>query len=223
MTRGTHLLMTRGTRFYPDFPTRTCGALLLSGLSSGRGTRHSRTLHLDDHHIASGRPTYPIRICLSGSLTEVSKSCTSFQQPATTHVPPLAEWKDRNEVTASHFPRSLSAARRVMMTLPPPRGIMTKPKYLPTIKEGNKASDTIYMDLHTRRKRNLPYLVKSQLLYLSNHGWQNYRRVCSDTFYRDDWTRTLSWLKACVHLAVMWIIGTQGLNKLHIYLYYYYY
>ena len=68
---------------HPDFPMRTRGTLLLSGLSLGRGTRHSRTLHLDDRHIASGRPTYPIRICLFGSLTEVSKSCTSFQQPAT--------------------------------------------------------------------------------------------------------------------------------------------
>ena len=150
-----------------DFPTMTRGTLLLSGLSSGRGTRHSRTLHPDDRHIASGWPTYPIRICLSGSLTKISKSCTSFQQPATTHVPPLVEWKDRNEVTASRFPRSLSAARRVMMTLPLPRGIMTKLKYLPIIKEGDKVSNTIYIDLHTKRKVSLLYLVKDQLIYLS--------------------------------------------------------
>ena len=44
---------------------------------------------------------------------------------------------------------------------------MTKPKYLPTIKEGNKVPNTIYMDLHTRRKVSLLYLVKDQLIYLS--------------------------------------------------------
>ena len=96
-------------------------------------------------------------------------------------------------MTTSHFPRSwqprrlplsVSATRRVMMALPPPSGIMTKPKYLPTIKEGNKVPNTTYMDLHTRRKVSLLYLVKGQLcqlIYLSNHGWQNHRRVCPDT------------------------------------------
>ena len=52
-------------------------------------------------------PTYTIRICLSGSLTEVSKSYTLSQQPAMAHVPPPTGWKDKNEVTASHFLRSL--------------------------------------------------------------------------------------------------------------------
>ena len=61
-------------------------------------------------NITSGQPTYTIWICSSGSLTEVSKSCTSSQKPAMAHVPPLAEWDDRNEVMASHFPRSLTAA-----------------------------------------------------------------------------------------------------------------
>ena len=42
--------------------------------SLGRSTRHSQTSHPDDRHITSGRPTYPIRICLSESLTKVSKS-----------------------------------------------------------------------------------------------------------------------------------------------------
>ncbi|RVW98474.1 hypothetical protein CK203_026766 [Vitis vinifera] len=39
-----------------------------------------------------------------------------------------------------------------MMALSPPRGIITSQKSLPTIKEGGRASVTIYMDLHTRRK-----------------------------------------------------------------------
>ena len=70
---------------------------------------HIRTTaisHPNDRHILSG-------YVLSGSLTKVSKSYTSFQQPTTTHVPSPAEWKDRNEVTASHFPRSLTT------TMPP--------------------------------------------------------------------------------------------------------
>ena len=45
--------------------------------SSGRSTQHLQISHLDDRHITSGRPTYPIRICLYESLTEVSKSYTS--------------------------------------------------------------------------------------------------------------------------------------------------
>ena len=99
--------------------------------------------HTTFTNITSGRPTYTIRVCLSGSLTKVSKSYTLSQQPAMVHVPPPAEWKDKNEVTASHFlrslptityhdfwqsqhlPRSLSAARRVMMAQPPPSVIMT--------------------------------------------------------------------------------------------------
>ena len=66
----------------------------------GRGTRHSQASHPDDRHITSGRPTYPIRIYLSGSLIDVSKSCTSFRQPATAHVSSPAERKDRNDGTS---------------------------------------------------------------------------------------------------------------------------
>ena len=66
MTRGTHLLMTRGTRFYPDyphpdFPKKTRGALLLSGLPQGEAhdtlKHHTQTTvisHPDDRHILSG-------------------------------------------------------------------------------------------------------------------------------------------------------------------------
>ncbi|RVW42817.1 hypothetical protein CK203_079955 [Vitis vinifera] len=79
---------------------------------------------------------------------------------------------------ASRLPRSLTTVYKVMMTLPPPRGIMTSQKSLHIIKEGGRASDTIYKDLHTRRK--------------------------------DDRTRNLSWLKACVHLAATWIIGCKA-------------
>ena len=35
---------------------------------------------------------------------------------------------------------------------------------------------------------------------------------CLDIFCREDWTKTQSGLKACVHLAATWITGTQGIN-----------
>ncbi|RVW70662.1 hypothetical protein CK203_059000 [Vitis vinifera] len=49
------------------------------------------------------------------------------------------------------------------MALPPPSGLMTKPKYLPTIKEGNRASGTIYMNLH-KRGRVCPDTLSGRLL-----------------------------------------------------------
>ena len=114
MTRDTYFLMTRDTHSHPDypysdFPKSTRGALLLFGLPQGE-THDTHKHNIRTTRIASGRPTYTIRICLSRSLTEVSKSCTSSQHPAMTHVLPPAEWKDKNEVTTSHFPRSLTAA-----------------------------------------------------------------------------------------------------------------
>ncbi|RVW18448.1 hypothetical protein CK203_105238 [Vitis vinifera] len=55
---------------------------------------------------------------------------------------------------ASHLPRSLTAARRVMMALPPPRDIMTSQKVsLPLKREAELL--TLYKDLHTRRKGQL--------------------------------------------------------------------
>ena len=81
---------------------------------------------------------------------------------------------------ASHLPRSLTAARRVMMALPPPRGIMTSQKVsLPLKREAELLA--LYKDLHTRRKVSLLYLEKGQLPDLSIHDWQNHRRVCPDT------------------------------------------
>ena len=59
--------------------------------SSGRSTRHSQTSHPDDRHITSGQPTYPIRICLSGSLTKVSKSY--YIIPTACHNPRSATYK----------------------------------------------------------------------------------------------------------------------------------
>ena len=169
------------------------------------------TSHPDDRHITSGRPTYTIRICLSGSLTKVSKSCTSLQQSAIAHVhvPPPAEWKDRNEVTTKslptnlwqprRLPRSLSAARRVMMALPPLSGIMTSQNISLPLKREQCFWYYTYMNLHTKKKVSLRYPVKDQLIYLSYHGWQNHRRVHPDAFCRNNWTRNVYWLRSCVH------------------------
>ena len=65
-TRGTHLLMTRGTHSHPDqphsdFPKSTRGALLLSRLPQGEAhdthkhnIRTTATVHPDDRHTLSG-------------------------------------------------------------------------------------------------------------------------------------------------------------------------
>ena len=111
---------------------------------SGRGTRHSQTSHLDDRHITSGRPTYPIQICLSGSLTKVSKSY--YVIPTACHSPRSATCRAKGQEwwqVTSHdlwqprrLPKSLTIARRVMMALSPPRGIMTSQKvFLPLKRE----------------------------------------------------------------------------------------
>ena len=84
--------------------------------SSGRSTRHSQTSHPDDS------------ISYSDML---SGSSDSLPQPTCRHLQ-----SERIEMMANHIPRSLTAARRVMMTLPPLRGIMTSQKVsLPLKKE----------------------------------------------------------------------------------------
>ena len=101
--------------------------------SSGRSTRHSQTSHPDDRHITSGRPTYPIRICLSRSLTKVSKFYYVILTAC--HGPRSATYRVKGQewwqVTfydlwqLRRLPRSLSVALRMIMALSPPRGIMT--------------------------------------------------------------------------------------------------
>ena len=95
-------LMTRGTRFYPDYPPSGfsqeytwCASPIRT--PSGRGTRHSQTSHLDDRHITSGRPTYPIRICCSDHWLKWANLATSFWQLATTHILSPAKRKDKSD------------------------------------------------------------------------------------------------------------------------------
>ncbi|RVW14383.1 hypothetical protein CK203_090486 [Vitis vinifera] len=76
---------------------------------------------------------------------------------------------------AGRLSRSLTAALRVMMVVPPSRGIMTSQKVYPPLRR------------------------EAELLTL-------YKRAFTQG------GRTQFWLKACVHLAATWIIGTQGLN-----------
>ncbi|RVW60439.1 hypothetical protein CK203_105727 [Vitis vinifera] len=71
---------------------------------------------------------------LSGSLTKVSKSyyvilTACLPQPTFRHLQ-----SERTGMMASHLPRSLTAACRVMMALPPPRGIIRSQKVFPPLK-----------------------------------------------------------------------------------------
>ena len=138
--------MTRGTSRYPESPK---GHVARSSIRtpSGRSTRHLRISRPDDNI------SYP-----DHWLKWVSPA-TSFWQSTTAHYPPPAERKDRvggrspptirrlqserTGMMASHLPRSLTAAHRVMMALPPPWSHHDEPKSLPIIKEGGRASDTI--------------------------------------------------------------------------------
>ena len=102
----------------------------LSGLLQGEAHGHSWTSHPDDSI------SYPDM--LFGSLTKVSKPCyvilTACHNPHS--VTCKAKGQERWQV-ASHdlwLSRSLTAVRRVMMTLPPPRGIMTSQKVFPPLK-----------------------------------------------------------------------------------------
>ena len=125
---GTLPLMTYDTYFYsdqlhPDFPKRTRGTL----------PDFLRKKHTTLANITSGRPIYPIRICLSGSLTKASKSYyvipTAYHDPRSATC--KARWQEWWQVTSydlwqsRRFPQFLTVALKVMMTLPPLRGIMT--------------------------------------------------------------------------------------------------
>ena len=100
-----------------------------------------------------------------------------------------------------------------MMALPPPRGIMTNQNIFLPLKRETKLLNAIYMDLHTKRKVNLLYLVKDQLIILSNHGWQNHRRVCPDTLSRRLLQERLnqeSILVEIVRPSIWQLRGSQG-------------
>ena len=127
-----------------------------------------------------------------------------------THVPPPAEWRDKmkwQQVTSTitshdHLPRSLSVARRVMTALPPPKCHHNSTQYLPAIKEAIKTSDTIYINLHTRRRVSLLYLVKGQLIYLSPKPWltKPSEGASGCPFCRyNDWIKNLFWLRSRIH------------------------
>ncbi|KAL6332407.1 hypothetical protein AAG906_004983 [Vitis piasezkii] len=58
---------------------------------------------------------------------------------------------------ASHLPRSLTAALRVMMALPPPRGIMTSQKVSPPLKREAELL-TLYIRTFTQGGRTQSWL-----------------------------------------------------------------
>ena len=77
------------------------------------------------------------------------------------------------------------------------------------------------MNLHTKRKVSLLYLVKGQLIYLSNHGWQNHRKVCPDTLSGRLLQERLNQESILVEIVrpSIWQLrgspGTRGLNSDH--------
>ena len=78
------------------FPIRT---------PSGRNTRHSQISHPDDCHITSGRPTYPIWICLSESLTK-SKQVLLHQSDSLPQPTIHRLQSKRTGLVAGHLPPS---------------------------------------------------------------------------------------------------------------------
>ena len=118
-------------------PQGTRDAFPLSGLPQGEA--HSAR----KHHIRMTDISYPD---MSGSLTKVSKSY--YIIPTVCHNPHSATYKAKGQEwwqVTSHdlwqprrLPRSLTAALRVIMALPPPRGIMTSQKVSPPLKNEAK-------------------------------------------------------------------------------------
>ena len=148
-------MVTRGTHYHPNHShPDTHDAPLISGLPQGSSNDTYKHRRPDGFYNTSEWPTYVTRIWLSRSLTEVSKSYTLSQQPAMTHVPPPAELKDKvkwQQVTShDHLPRSLSAARRVMMALPPPNVIITTQNISLPLKRESKLL-MLYISTFTQR------------------------------------------------------------------------
>ena len=159
-------MVTRGTHYHPDhshpdFPKSTRGAPFLSGLPQGEAhdthkynIRTTATAHPDDRHTLSGY------VCPDHWLRKASlaRYHNSLPWPTSRHLQSeRTRWSDNKSLPTitshDHLLRSLSAALMVMMALSPPSVHHDNTKYLPTIKEGNKASDTIYIRAFTQRGR----------------------------------------------------------------------
>ena len=105
----------------------------LSGFPKG-STRHSQISYSGD--------ALSYLDSLSESLTVRSKPC--WVTPDNLSQPTFRRLQsEKTGAMASHFPRFLTAACKVMMILPSPQGHHDKPKSLPTIKEVSRVSDTI--------------------------------------------------------------------------------
>ena len=78
-----------------------------------------RERHTALANITSGRSTYPIRICLSESLIK-SKQVLLHHSDILPQPTIRRLQSERTGMMACHLLRSLTAAHRVMMALPPP-------------------------------------------------------------------------------------------------------
>ena len=168
--------------------------------------RTTVTAHPENRHTLS-RYVCPDHWLRKASLARYHNS---LSWPTSRHLQSeRTRWRDNKSLPTitshDHLLRSLSAALMVMMALSPPSVHHDNTKYLPTIKVGNKAPDTIYTNLHTKGKMSLLYLVKGQLIYLSLTMAEKTIRGCvrtphPDAFCRwNDWIKNLYWLRSCVH------------------------
>ena len=120
MTRGAHRCPEQ---LHPDSLEDMWHAPL-SGLPRG-GTRHSQASCPDDN---ISNPDI-----LSGSLTVVSKPCRVIPD-SLLQLTFRRLQSERTGAMTSRLPRSLTVVCRVMMTLSPPRVIMTSQKVFPSLK-----------------------------------------------------------------------------------------
>ena len=218
MTRGAHFLMTHGTRFYPDyphqdFPKRTRGALLLSGLPQGEAhdthKHHIRTTaisHPDDRHILSGYVFVRIVDWSKQVLHVISTACHG--PCSATYRVKGQEWSDGKSLPM------ISDSRGASHDLcQPPVGwwwpchhleASWQAKNLPTIKERNKTPKCyIYGPSHKEEgKLAIPSTKANWFISLTMADKTIggcVRTPCPDAFCRNDWTRNLYWLRSCVH------------------------
>ena len=119
-------------------PKRDTWRAPLSGLPQGEAhvTRecHARMI------------TYPIRINNWSEQVLIHHS-DSLPQPTFRRLQ-----SERTGMMASRLPRSLTAIYRVMMALPPPRGIMTSQKVFPSLKREAELL-TLYIRTFTQEGR----------------------------------------------------------------------
>ena len=153
-------MVTRSTHYHPDHPhPDTRGALLLSRLPQGETHgAHKHDIRTTSTNASGwfGHPdTFAQIIDWSKKVLHVITNSLSW--PTFRHLQSeRTRWSDNKSLPTitshDHLPRSLSAARRVMMALPPPSVIMTTQNISPPLKRETKLL-ILYIWTFTQRGR----------------------------------------------------------------------